>query len=73
MSVIFKMIILFVLLYLQILQIYRPIALCPSQRLRHKKNPMYTHATSRFYGRECFGNISIQMEANNKPERTCYA
>jgi hypothetical protein len=57
---------------LQILQIYRSIALCPGPSSRYEKIPLFTRATSNFHGKEWFGNISIKMESDNELERTSY-
>ena len=58
---------------MQIVQVYRSLALRPGQSLRFETTPTFTCATSFFHRKEWFGNISIKMEEENERERTCYA
>ena len=57
---------------MQILQVHRSIAICPSQNLRSGRTPMFARATSNFHGKEWFSNVSMKMEGDNEPERTSY-
>ena len=57
---------------MQHLQIFRSIAICPSQSIWHNKTPIFVRATPSFHGKEWYGNVTIKMEVGDEPERTSY-